>query len=250
MAEEVETGGAQKQIYISKKRPGRKKFKATDDQRIGVKVLAAIGWRHDLIAQWAGVPERTLELHFKHELQTAFGDLANIAGTKLVEAMKAGAPWALSKFFHQRMWRDQYGAWREPPQQVGLGVAQLGGPDSPSIAAPPLTISVQFEKPDGSKSPVQMPHDRADYVAAEPVRPDPVPPDAALGAKRVDLRRGEDYGPMPLPKRVQESNERAATAKRRQEMKAANPGAFKEDIDLAMGEAVNAGQERRHWMSK
>jgi len=102
---------------------------------------------------------------------------------------------------------------------------------------------VNFEKPDGSKKPVEMPHDRVEPFTPTPEqryfshRIDPVQEQAKAKAKadaEAQARPEKDYGEMPKPN-----------------FEKPKPGPHDVPGDYKLDEGYsNAGESNRHWMSR
>jgi len=66
-----------------RKKPGRKAFQPTDEQRKTVRAMIAYGVPQDDVAQVIGCDAKTLRKHFDHELKTA----ATEANAKVAQAL-------------------------------------------------------------------------------------------------------------------------------------------------------------------
>jgi hypothetical protein len=107
---------------------GRPTYKPTDDDRAIVNVMAAGGFRHERIAARLGMDDKTLRKHFRRELDIAMDMATAHAVSKLFEAVKDGAPWAIC------FWLKCRAGWREVER-----VEHVGGDGGP------VKIIVEYE---------------------------------------------------------------------------------------------------------
>ena len=200
--------------------------------------------------------------------------------SKLAQAIDEGKSWAIQFHIEKKMWRPERGGLRSAPTQSEhlVGVAGMGN-GAPMVGdGTPLQIGVFFEKPDPEKvkqwkpelllagdhdetggAQSSTPHARdqtnkssSSLGDAERIAPEDL--DDLKSKKRVDLRRDEDYGPMPgfEPPEQEEWQRRERQKQERQQkrLKSMSPGPIKEDLAMHRGEPVNEGGQRKHWMTR
>jgi hypothetical protein len=99
------------------------------------------------------IDEKTLRKAFAVEIETGKAELDTIVLTQLVAAIKRGEPWAINKHIDQRMWTTDRGGWHPGGPKITFDPGSGGGSE-PSGGMAPLTLIVQFEKPDPRLKPV------------------------------------------------------------------------------------------------
>jgi hypothetical protein len=136
---------------VPKRRGGRKPFVPAKDQRDVVALLAGGGLQADRIAGYLQISEATLYRKFAYELQNGKSRMDAVVLTALTKAVQRGEPWAISKYLHQRMWRN---GWRDPPQQLAVATHNVNGQEiAGDEPQPAVELNVHFKEPDPSKRP-------------------------------------------------------------------------------------------------
>lgn len=113
--------------------PGRPPHQPTDQSKVQVKTLAAVGIRHEDIASKLGISADTLVRHYRQELDEGRIDANAQIGKSLYEQAKSGNTPAMI------FWLKTRAGWKETM------VNEHSGLDG----APLNTIQVTFVKPDG-----------------------------------------------------------------------------------------------------
>ncbi len=83
---------------MPKNKGGRPRYQPTDADRATVKNMAAAGIPHTNICQCigtVGISEKTLRVHFRHELDTSAYMVTGFAMSKLFAAIQGGQAWAV-----------------------------------------------------------------------------------------------------------------------------------------------------------
>lgn len=105
------------------KRRGRPAFKPTPEQRKMVTGLSAVGIRHEDIALYVGIDDKTLRLHFRGELDRGTIEANAKVGQRLFAKALAGD--TASMIF----WMKARAGWSEKIQTQALG--KDGNPTDP-----------------------------------------------------------------------------------------------------------------------
>ena len=116
--------------------PGRPPHQPTDQSKIQVKTLAAVGIRHEDIASKLGISADTLTKYYRQELDEGRIDANAQIGKSLFEQAKSGNTSAMI------FWLKTRAGWKETMVNEHTGID----------GAPLNTIQVTFVKPDGATS--------------------------------------------------------------------------------------------------
>ena len=93
-----------------------RKFVPTDEQREKVKMLRCCGVAHAMISNVLGIPLRTLERHFREELDHGLADAnSQIAGALYQKALSGDTTAMI-------FWLKTRGGWRETVQNLNLSM--------------------------------------------------------------------------------------------------------------------------------
>ena len=115
--------------------PGRPPHQPTEQSRIQVKTLAAVGIRHEDIASKLGISADTLTKYYRQELDEGRIDANAQIGKSLYDQAKSGNTTAMI------FWLKTRAGWKE------TNVTELTNSDGSPILS---SIQVTFVKPDGS----------------------------------------------------------------------------------------------------